>query len=965
MKKGITRTVCGILCGLLLSGSGILQGMEQASAKPTRIKAEVTYQWHLEPTIEADNILVGDYYDSWEGLPYFYRYVYIEKNGKYGFIDHEGNIAVEPVYDGCNAPRYGMDEFKAVYDTKSGESIAVSIGDDFQEHIMTNTGMDYGVPPIGGPYIHSYLWSTTDNKAYMVLSSFPQNGDLSSCDMSGYDAFIVQPATFSLKAYNNRRVETGAPLKDYSGVGDSELVSPYFGLAGPEGLLVEPEYKYAYASSAGIRIPFDNNYCAFSKDKEKWTVFDCEGDEVASDLEPFEDNYFYEYAWEPVSVMLYNEDFESYEKDFYVPSPFLPTENVIAAKKDGKCGYIDLRGNVLVDFGEFEDIRPVHNGLAWVKKNGKWGVIELLKKGKGKPVKEDPCDINYIGGTVEDVLCTEEMFEQDNTVYHKDISTLAVALSMAAYDGYDETEEKTGLFSGTGTISSQFKTDKNGIPISSGDHKGYYIMDAYDTLGFDNKMLFSYSECPDEYKTGFTFKMLHIVYTGMNNAYYQHQWDIIYSTSNGYKNERAVKLYKEYLNGNWELTENYEMSLYDDAYFDDYDARAFSIATKEFEDSILVAFAIRGTSGFSDFITDAGFLPDGFDIKDSSGNTVKTLDLHQGFSVFYEDTLLGWKLYQEKYGDYIKSTGKQVKFLFTGHSLGAADANICGYAANLGAFGDDVTEDDIFTYTYATPNVVTNYSEDTLNHARNIFNLLNRDDMVAFIPPGYVKFGNCRQFKVEDEQYEGYYLFDGLKSEVGNLTNDHAFGRYVEGVKRSMFSESGENWVEHYYECPVDVEVYYKDELVGRIKDEVTDEENMLPMFVDDSGGKSFALPEDEDFEVRVTAYDKGSMNVKFQETAINGEPAGEMYEYNDIALEKGKLFSVPVRENAAGQRVYVIDEDGKVLSVIGEDTNSSSDEKKPKIVFVILIADLSLLLVMTVLLVVVLKRRKKRNNYR
>ena len=940
MKKGITRTVCGILCGLLLSGSGILQGMEQASAKPTRIKAEVTYQWHLEPTIEADNILVGDYYNSWEGEPYFYRYVYIERNGKYGFIDHEGNIAVEPVYDGCNALRYGMDEFKAVYDTESGETVSASIGDDFQEHVNSSNEWYNGMPPIGGPFIHSYLWSTTDNKAYMVLSNWTQNGDLSSGDMSGYDACIVQPATYSLKAYNNRRVETGAPLKDYSGIGDSELVSPYFGLADQEGLLVEPEYKYAYASSAGIRIPFDNNFFAFSKDKEKWTVFDCEGDEVASDLEPFEDNYFYEYAWEPASVMIYNEDFESYEKNFYVPSPFLPTENVIAAKKDGKCGYIDLRGNVLVDFGEFEDIRPVHNGLAWVKKNGKWGVIELLKKGKGKPVKEDPCDINYSGGTVEDVLCTEEMFEQDSTVYHKNISTLAVALSMAAYDDDGSADH--------------IKSDKNGIEISNGPNKGYYIMSAYDKLGFDNKMLFSYSECPDEYKTGFTFKVLRIIDTGRRSTTGKHLWDIIYSTSNGYKNERAIKLYKEYLNGNWELTNNCEMYLYDGAYFDEKNDSAFSIATKEFEDSILVAFSIRGTSDFNDKLSDINFVASEFDIKDSSGNTVKTLDLHQGFGSFYEDTLFGWKIYLEKYGDYIKSTGKQVKFLFTGHSLGATDANICGYAANRGAFGDFVTEKDIFTYTYATPNVVTNYSEDTLNYARNIFNMLNRDDFFAFMPPGYVKFGNCRQFKIEDEG-----------THISNLFNDHDFGRYVEGVKRSMFSESGENWVEHYYECPVDVEVYYKDELVGRIKDEVIDEENMLPMFVDDSGGKSFALPEDEDFEVRVTAYDKGSMNVRFQETAINGEPAGEMYEYNDIALEKGKLFSVPVKENAAGQRVYVIDEDGKVLSVIGEDTNSSSDEKKPKIVLVILIADLSLLLVMTVLLFVVLKRRKKRNNYR
>ena len=31
----------------------------------------------------------------------------------------------------------------------------------------------------------------------------------------------------------------------------------------------------------------------------------------------------------------------------------------------------------MIPCGTFEDVRPVHNHLAWVKKDGKWGVIEL------------------------------------------------------------------------------------------------------------------------------------------------------------------------------------------------------------------------------------------------------------------------------------------------------------------------------------------------------------------------------------------------------------------------------------------------------------------------------------------------------------------------------------------------------------------------------------------------------------
>lgn len=57
--------------------------------------------------------------------------------------------------------------------------------------------------------------------------------------------------------------------------------------------------------------------------------------------------------------------------------PFLSTNGYIPVKIDGQCGYYDTQGNEVIPCGTFEEVRPVHNGLAWVKKDGKWGVIEL------------------------------------------------------------------------------------------------------------------------------------------------------------------------------------------------------------------------------------------------------------------------------------------------------------------------------------------------------------------------------------------------------------------------------------------------------------------------------------------------------------------------------------------------------------------------------------------------------------
>ena len=79
MKNGMLRTICGILSGVLLLGSGILQNTAVVNAKPTRVPQDMGYQWHLEPVIEADSILVGDYAFDNES---FHNYV---DSDKYGF----------------------------------------------------------------------------------------------------------------------------------------------------------------------------------------------------------------------------------------------------------------------------------------------------------------------------------------------------------------------------------------------------------------------------------------------------------------------------------------------------------------------------------------------------------------------------------------------------------------------------------------------------------------------------------------------------------------------------------------------------------------------------------------------------------------------------------------------------------------------------------------------------------------
>ena len=58
---------------------------------------------------------------------------------------------------------------------------------------------------------------------------------------------------------------------------------------------------------------------------------------------------------------------------------YLPTEGYIAVKKDNKCGYYNIVGDEVIPCGEFEAVCPVYEGKAWVKYEGKWGIINMKK----------------------------------------------------------------------------------------------------------------------------------------------------------------------------------------------------------------------------------------------------------------------------------------------------------------------------------------------------------------------------------------------------------------------------------------------------------------------------------------------------------------------------------------------------------------------------------------------------------
>lgn len=112
-----------------------------------------------------------------------------------------------------------------------------------------------------------------------------------------------------------------------------------------------------------------NNVIAL-EEGNKWTYFDKDGKVIIQNCDGFTSNNRVIDWWA-------GGDWYNYNNNYILP--YIPTENYIPVKINGKCGYYDIQGNEVIPCGTFEEVRPVHNELAWVKKDGKWGVIKLVE----------------------------------------------------------------------------------------------------------------------------------------------------------------------------------------------------------------------------------------------------------------------------------------------------------------------------------------------------------------------------------------------------------------------------------------------------------------------------------------------------------------------------------------------------------------------------------------------------------
>lgn len=286
-------------------------------------------------------------------------------------------------------------------------------------------------------------------------------------------------------------------------------------------------------------------------------------------------------------------------------------------------------------------------------------------------------------------------------------------------------------------------------------------------------------------------------------------------------------------------------------------------------------------------------------------------------------------------------------FLVTGHSLGAAVANLV--AEHLNSCKDtnhcpgSRTEKDIYSYTFATPKTVKNKQG---SDSQNIFNILNNNDIVPLVPTnilalnwadnGWTRHG--RDFRITMPMNVDLWWLKPFDTALLGF-GGHAMSTYSRWLESfpGMLNKKAEDITTADLEsltdnreavgllprlfkvkCPVDVTlkdsagniVAYESARENAVYPELA--ESGIASWISKDNEKVFFLPFGcEDVTAEIEAYDYGTMNVAL-ETIGAGDQLESMI-YSNVSLYPGKDFEIQIDENSVPNesRLMAVAEDG------------------------------------------------------
>lgn len=288
--------------------------------------ASYSWDWKIEPTIEADDIFyaltpINGAKNDWK-KQIVSPYAAIKKDDKFSLIDMSGTLIDDFIYNDV-VSELGNYVLKRIEPKKEKNFPNKAIA-----YILT----DGELVPLGGQ-------GGTGVDVYY----FYHNGLHSTVE--SYSSDTIQPET----AIPIQQQDSNAYMFDsgkYAIYHDDKLVSDFI-------------YEDCGSVSDGLLA---------AKKNGKWGYVNEEGKTVI----PFE----YDSSWQIKKDS--SSTLEPLKKDYTVTNfAYAANDGYVTLVKKGVWELRNVNGDLVIAPGIFEKITPVLDGQCWVKKNGKWGVITI------------------------------------------------------------------------------------------------------------------------------------------------------------------------------------------------------------------------------------------------------------------------------------------------------------------------------------------------------------------------------------------------------------------------------------------------------------------------------------------------------------------------------------------------------------------------------------------------------------
>ena len=344
-----------------------------------------------------------------------------------------------------------------------------------------------------------------------------------------------------------------------------------------------------------------------------------------------------------------------------------------------------------------------------------------------------------------------------------------------------------------------------------------------------------------------------------------------------------------------------------------YGTVAFTLAHKKLivggKIETLVAVVIRGTVGSKI----------GPEWRSNYKAWPKFNGYHSGFWDCYVNLNSNLNIYTNNVVNPVDSNS--LRMLVTGHSRGAAAANILGEHLNTST---QININNLHVYTFACP--YTKMGGISIGYS-NIFNIINIHDKIKYIPPfeGYYRVGIPRYFNGSDKNPDPHSMAYTYVPWMLTHTAEH----FVSDNKGIGFK-----WGWASVECPVDVELYDEnDNLLGRIINNVPDFDPNSDIFmVVENDVKHIFYMSDIKYILKLTGTDDGTMTYTVSE--IDSETGEETQkQFSNVKLFDGKQMQSFFGDDidTSGIQLFVYENGAKVFEIDENGTERKITDASPE----------------------------------